>query len=237
MSVARLMRMCMESDVGNSKPNPETEVAIFAKMTNPEGLKEADHVEHHEQLEGPSVEGGRFRCRKTTTGESVTYVLTMKTKGKSGIAGIAGSLEYDLVIDERFYVAFRLLSTKRLDKTRYVFHGKETTLNSGGDGPPLPPVKYEVDVFTKQDGTASEWVKIDIELDGIIAKLKETGQNPDDASLTLKVSHLPFQPKGGFIAKQATPEQKQILDHIWDNEFNLPVFGSYDYDYDKGMVP
>ena len=37
MSVARLMRMCMESEVGNSKPNPETEVAIYAKMTNPEG--------------------------------------------------------------------------------------------------------------------------------------------------------------------------------------------------------
>ena len=218
----------MESEVGNSKPNPETEVAIYAKMTNPEGLKEAEHVEHHEQLEGPSVDGGRFRCRKTTTGESVTYVLTMKVKVKdSGVAGIDGSLEYDLDIDEAFYEAFKHLSTKRLVKTRYVFHGKNTSLNTGEgeEAPHLPPVKYEVDVFTKSDGTTSEWVKIDIELDGIIAKLKESGKSIDDATLSLKVTHLPFKPTGGFIAKQATPEQKATLDDIWDNHFNLPVFG------------
>ena len=229
MSIAKLMQLCMESSTGNRKPNVETEVAIYAKMTNQEGLKEASHVEHHEQLEGPSVDGGRFRCRKTTTGEDVKYVLTMKVKNPGdGIGGIQGSLEYDLEIDEAFYTAFKNLATKRLDKTRYIFHGEGTTLDkessSDQEDVVLPPVKYEVDVFRKEDGTESEWVKIDVELDDVIAKLQEAGEDADETKLRIKVSHLPMSPVGGFIAKQATEEQKKILDDIWDNHFNLPVF-------------
>lgn len=223
MSIAKLMRLCMEQE-GGAKPNVETEATIYAKMSLPEGLKAADHVEHHEQLEGPSVNGGRFRCRKTTIGEDISYVLTMKVKNPGdGIAGIDGSLEYDLTIDEVFYNAFKEVSTKRLDKTRYVFHGDGTSLVEGDTDIVLPPVKYEVDVFTTQQGTTSEWVKIDIELDGIIAKLKEAGIDVNDTKLKLKVSHLDFKPVGGFIAKQATEDQKKILDYIWDHQFNLPV--------------
>ena len=224
MSVARLMRMCMESELGNSKPNVETEATIYAKIGNVEGLKEAEHVEHHEQLEGPSVDGGRFRCRKTTTDQDVTYVLTMKVKTVGGIAGIDGSIEYDLPIDEAFYTAFKHLSTKRLDKTRYVFHGESTKDLDTDSDVVLPAVKYEVDVFKKQDGGYSEWVKIDVELDDVIAKLREHGVDPDKATLKVKVSHLPFKPVGGFIAKQATEQQKAILSDIWDKHFNLPVF-------------
>ena len=226
MKVSDIMRLCMENQTGHSKPNVETEVAIYAKMTHSVGLEEADHVEHHEQLEGPSVDGGRFRCRKTTIDNDVKYTLTMKVKSKEeGIAGVRGDHEYDLDIDEGFYEAFKALSTKRLDKTRYVFHGDGTSLKDGDpNNVVLPSVKYEVDVFKRADGEDSQWVKIDIELDSIIERLTEMGKSLDDMTLSLKVSHLPFKPVGGFIAKQATPEQKQVLDAIWDTEFNLPVY-------------
>ena len=215
----------MESQ-GSAAPNPETEVAVYAKMTNASGLSEATHVEHHEQLDGPSVDGGRFRCRKTTVGDSVTYVLTMKVKSKEKAwGGVNASTEFNLDVDEQFYNAFKFLSKKRLNKTRYVFHGKETLVSDAeSNDTPLPPVKYEVDVFHKEDGTQSQWVKIDVELDDLITKLKESGRSVDGTTLTLKVSHLPIKPVGGFTNESATPEQKELLSNLWDNEFNLPVF-------------
>lgn len=223
MSITSLIRMCMENESDTSKPDVETEATIYAKMTDPSGLENADDFEQHEQLEGYSVEGGRFRCRKTTRGDDVKYVLTLKVKNHGvGIAGIDGNLEYNVEVDEAFYNGFKNVSKKRLVKTRYVFHGKGTSLDSSPETI-LPPVKYEVDVFKKLDGCTSEWVKIDIELDKVIFKLKESGKDINDSKLRLKISHLDFKPVEGFIADQASPEQKEILDHIWENEFNLPV--------------
>lgn len=210
-----------------SKPKTEIEVAIFAKVTNPEGLREAISKEHHEQLEGPRTDGGRFRCRKTTDNKGISFVLTLKVPVKEGdgVSGVGGNIEEDVEISEVFFNTFKNVSTKLLKKTRYVFESKDAKIVDleDQDLPPLPVMRYEVDVFETQDGGVSEWVKIDIELDELKEFLEKAGKDINDFKLTFKVSHLPFKPVGGFLSVMATPEQKKFLGELWDKQYNLPV--------------
>jgi hypothetical protein len=87
----------------------------------------------------------------------------------------------------------------------------------------LPQIKYEVDVYTKKDGTVSEWCKIDVELDSILPLInKETGGKP--ARIIIKVSHLPFKPVDSMLGSSQVHEHKKIMSRIWDTEWNLPPF-------------
>ena len=201
--------------------NMETEIAIFAKIGNPEGFKEASHVEHHEQLEGNYATQGRCRCRKITIGDTVTYEHTIKIPYGDAGAGVKSVKEVTEPVSEEFYEQFRKVAEKMLRKTRYVFQSENSTVKLDDQESQLPPPKYEVDVFEKPDGTTSEWVKIDVELDNILAFLNNTPNGEKEYGLTVKVSHLPFEPKGSFICGQATPEQKELMDRIWNTEFRL----------------
>lgn len=204
--------------------NMETEIAIFAKIGNAEGLKEASHVEHQEQLEGNYSTQGRCRCRKITIGDDVTYEHTIKIPFGDAGAGIKSVKEITEPVSEDFYEQFRKVAEKMLKKTRYVFQSENSTVSAGGVESHLPPPKYEVDVFEKPDGTTSDWVKIDVELDAILAFLNAIPNGQKEYNLTVKVSHLPFEPKGSFICGQATPEQKELMDRIWNTEFRqLPI--------------
>lgn len=209
------------------KQNVETEAVIFAKVMNPEGLGEAIYKEHHEQLEADMGAKGRCRVRKVTTDEDVKYEFVIKTPNGQAGAGLKSSIESTAVlVDEVFFETFRKVAKKMLRKTRFVFDGKVT---SGGIGysrsAPPPGVKYEVDIFETQQGKMSEWCKIDVELDKLLEFLEspQTITNDDrQVKLTFKVSHLPFKPSEAFISSQATPEQKTLLDELWDKQFNLP---------------
>ena len=208
--------------------NVETEAVIFAKVMNPEGLGEAIYKEHHEQLEADMGAKGRCRVRKVTTDEDVKYEFVIKTPNGQVGAGLKSSIEtVPVLVDEIFFEAFRKVAKKMLRKTRFVFDGKVTSAGVGySRSAPPPGVKYEVDIFETQQGKMSEWCKIDVELDKLLEFMNspETLTNDNrQVKLTFKVSHLPFKPTEGFITSQATPEQKALLDELWDKQFNLPV--------------
>lgn len=206
----------------------ETEAVIFAKITNPEGLGEAISKEHHEQLEADLGKTGRCRVRKTTTETDVIYEFTIKTPSAGVGAGVKSVVEKTVRIDEEFYEAFRPMAKKMLRKTRYVFNAN---LNIGSSvmhdrSTASAGVKYEVDVFETQQGYHSPWAKIDVELDDILRFIREPGSEvrvDKPIRLTFKVSHLAFKPTGWFLVPQATPEQKALLDELWDKHYNLPV--------------
>lgn len=220
----------MESFAG--KKDVETEAVIYAHVDNPEGLGEALYKEHHEQLEADLGPKGRCRVRRITTKEDVKYEFTMKIPNVEAVgAGVKSSIEKNVLVTEDFYEAFRVVAKKMLRKTRFVFDGNVTcpTMGYSRSAPP-PGVKYEVDVFETQAGVLCPWVKIDVELDALIKFMNESSTTTNLAGgqnlpvrLTFKVGHLPFKPSSPFLSAQATPEQKALLDELWESHFNLPV--------------
>lgn len=201
----------------------ETEVAIYAHMTNIQGLEQANSKEEHIQLDSEFVTGQRCRCRKTTKPDGSTKIqMTMKVKGEV-VAGIDSSTEYTVDISEEFFEAFKPAAKKMLMKTRYNFVSKDVKMTIAGSDTEiiLPNVIYEVDVFKNQQGGQCEWVKIDVEVDSIMDFMAKNYPDITTGSLTLKVSHLPFQPTDAIIGSTQDPQKKEFLGQLWDTQFNL----------------
>jgi hypothetical protein len=216
-----------EADVNQSKKNSEIEVAVFAKMTDPEGLKQASEIIEQEQIESQFFNGTRCRVRKETKNSETTYTFTYKLK-QEGDELLQSNQEFSVLVDKDFFEGFRHMGKKRLKKTRYVFPSKSVELTMvKEDGVKtvvtLPELKYEVDVYTKEDGTTSEWCKIDIELDAVLPIIgKET--EGKSTRVIIKVAHLPFKPVGAMLSRTTNVEHKAVIGKIWDTEWNLTPF-------------
>lgn len=224
----RLFQLAFENEnVNQSKQNSEIEVAVYGKITDPEGLKHAAEVIQQEQIESEFFNGVRCRVRKETKGTETSYTFTYKVKQEDNDV-VQSNKEFNIAVDQDFFEGFRNVAKKRLKKTRYVFYSKlvELTLIKEGGAKSvvtLPQVKYEVDVYNKKDGTTSEWCKIDVELDAILPTIgKET--EGKSTRVIVKVSHLPFKPVENMLGKSDNPEQKALMGKIWDTEWNLPPF-------------
>lgn len=224
----KLFQMAFEeAAVNQSKKNSEIEVAVFAKMTDIEGLKQASEVIEQEQIESEFFNGTRCRVRKETKNSESTYVFTYKLK-QEGDHLLQANQEFSVLVDKDFFEGFRHMGKKRLKKTRYVFPSKSVELTMVKEGGvktvvTLPELKYEVDVYTKKDGTASEWCKIDIELDAVLPIIgKETEGKP--TRVIIKVAHLPFKPVDSMLSRTDNAEHKTLIGKIWDTEWNLSPF-------------
>lgn len=208
----------------------ETEITIYAKIGDMEGLKTADYKEVHEQAETRLNDTTRLRVRKTikesepfseNENPGITFNATLKIDNENSI--VNSNSEINLPITEEFFKAFFAASNSRFIKTRYVFYSKRVSLSV--DHPDIgtieiPKLKYEVDVFKRTTGEVSEYCKIDIEVDPIIKFLKVNYPDIKDVKYIIKVSHLPFKPNGYFIDSQANEGQMQLLDHLYENDFN-----------------
>ena len=198
----------------------ETEAVIYCKSGDTEGFGECDHFEHHEQLEGRFENGVKCRVRKvqpSSHSKDPKYYFTYKIKDTS--QSIDSNFEYTTEVDQAFFEGFRKVADRLLVKTRYVFKSTSVTMSlvqgSEEKKTTIPNVLYEVDVYTKEDGHVSEWVKIDVEVDDIVEHLSE--QHPDlkDFKLKIKVSHLPFKPMEVTLPDKQDPENQALLDAIW----------------------
>jgi len=208
----------------------ETEITIYAKIGDMGGLKSADYKEMHEQAEIRLNNNTRLRVRKTisesepfTENEiaSVSFNSTLKVDSEDSV--LNSNSEITLPITEEYFKAFFDACSKRFIKTRYVFYSRHVSLSV--DHPDIgtieiPKIKYEVDVFKRITGEVSEYCKIDIEVDPIIKFLKVNYPDIKDVKYIIKVSHLPFKPNGYFIDSQANDGQMQLLDHLYENDFN-----------------
>lgn len=224
----KLFELAFEDEgVNQPKKNSEVEIAIYAKITDMEGLKQASEVIQQEQLESEFFNGVRCRVRKETKGTDTTYEFTYKVKKNNG-AAVSSNDEYNLAIDENFFEGFRNVAKKRVKKTRYIFKSKSvefTIIRENGERAivTLPSITYEVDVYNKKDNTTSTWCKIDVELDTILPIIGKHSEGKP-VKIVVKVSHLPFKPMDSILGTTTDPDKKTVLGKIWDTEWNLPPF-------------
>lgn len=205
----------------------ETEVVVYAKIGEPDRLQECKSKEDHVQLETTFENGTRCRVRKVTKDGKNEYFFTFKvaTKADNG-TDIDANREFTVTVDESFFNGFMLVASRKLVKTRYNFASENVTLNlkEGEEDRAIviPNIEYEVDVYTKEDGSISEWCKIDVEVDNIINYVNSNHKDLGGLKLNVKVSHLPFAPGSSILGTNATDEQRIKIDQIWE-EFTQQI--------------
>jgi hypothetical protein len=202
----------------------ETEITLYAKLDDPESLKEAENIEDHVQLEVIVATGAKTRVRKIVpvkgqdaeTGERFEYTIKQKLPDD---AGVPSSLETTQDVDRNFYVNFAGIAHRAIVKRRYSFQGAAPKMNEELNLA-LPAVKYEVDQFINPNTKKpSEWIKIDIEIDEVLKALRE--QNIDTTGLKQRfnLSNLPFIAADMFSPMNMDEQQKKLLGDLWEKEF------------------
>lgn len=203
----------------------ETEIVIICKIGDFSGLKEAAATETQEQLEVFLPGKGRFRVRKTIDAEGTRFETGVKTISKQ--TGVAKAVEEaEELVTAGYMEVFRKVAETLQVKTRYTFEGDKSIVTCGNEELVLPPVSYEVDVFTRHDGQLSEWCKIDIEIDEFMKAMNTVeSANGLPIELVIKVTHLPFKPQNAFIVGACTDEEKQLMSKLWETEFTQNPLG------------
>ena len=201
----------------------ETEVVIFAKIGNMDGLQQANSQEHQLQLTTSLGKQNTCRVRRTSKDDAVEYTYTFKLKNATEGAVVPLQHEYNVAVTEDFFIGFKQVAEYAQDKIRYIFQSEKITLkyseNDEDKVIDVPDMIYEVDVFKKADGTFSEWCKIDIEIDKMMQYIDHNYPDIRDIKMSLKISHLPFEPKESFIGSE-NPER---MDELYKNEYTTPL--------------
>lgn len=221
--MSALMRLLAIEEANSSKA-AETELTIYAKIGNIEGLKSANASEKQVQVEAQLGKSNRCRVRETTKDGKVTYVYTFKLKS-DGDSAINSCQEFNQTVDHVFFLGFMKAADTVQLKTRFEFISKNVTLVIGDKTVTVPEIVYEVDVFTNKDGELVEWCKIDVEVDGLLEYLAKHHPEIKDVKLNVKVSNLPLELSGAFIDSQKTPEQEKLLNHLWDTQYKQQLKG------------
>ncbi len=206
------------------KSQEEDEVTIYAKIMNPEGLAQASYIEQHEQAE-VKTKAGKIRIRKTTqNGRLPTYELTTKTPVAS--QGTFKNIETTKKINEEIYNMFMSVCSDFMSKTRYVFKAEQLRIKRGDMDATIKTneLKYEVDVFTKADGSISQWCKIDLEVDKIAEILTANNVTVQNLKLVASISGLPFEPDYVAIDNRDNddPDRKAFITALYQKEFLIP---------------
>lgn len=218
-----LLNLSME-DNNQSTTAQETEVVLYAKITNPDGLAAAVHVEHHEQAQIKTAKGS-VRIRKIVVeGKEPVFEMTSKIKQKSG--SVKSNIESTKRINEDVYNLFMVACENFMSKTRYVFN-VETIRGKKGDLEfeiKAKGMNFEVDVFRNAQGKISNWCKIDLEVDKLKDILKENDINVSDIKLTARIGQLPFKPNNIVIddGNDEDPNKKELITMLFSKEFLIP---------------
>jgi hypothetical protein len=202
------------------KTQREDEIVFYATVGDFEGLKQACSKEHHDQWE-VKTEHGRFRVRKISK-ESLDPVFEQTVKINSKNAGLDGSEEKTYSINEDLFKAIEMICERGMIKDRYCFPvGKlQITTDSGIKDVAVDNVYFEVDVFFNEDGSYNPNVKIDLEVNKILDKLKESNPDLGEFNLNVRLLDLPFKPTDVIVGnKNTSDEDKQKIDNLYDTVF------------------
>ena len=204
----------------------ETELCYFCEVGDKTGFDQAQAVEQHVQYEYRlplSDEGarrGRVRVRKTTKSGEDFFTETLKTPIDPTQS--LGDIEDTVAITEAYFENWK--KTFLVDgqaKTRYTFIGKETKLTVDDQEVILPSLKFEVDVFLNPQGGRSQFAKVDIELQDIIAYIKDQHKDIKTVKIKIDFSSLPL--KIGRVIDAATQdtEERAAISNFF-KVFSLP---------------
>lgn len=211
------------SDKVVSKPEEETEVEIFAKINNFDGLMKAKSSEQQVQVEARLGENNHCRVRKTIKNDVETFVYTFKIKKQDHSDQVAARRENNANVDEQFFEDFYSIADKCQTKTRYFFEAETISLsyreNDHDIEIQVPGVVYEVDVFTRPDGKVSEYCKIDIEVDKVLLFIEHNYPQIKDINMNFKISSLPFQPSNGIINDGNCETTRSFVAHLYETEY------------------
>lgn len=203
-----------------SQSGIETEMYFFVKLGDFNGLEEADVIESHVQVEARFTTGNKSRVRtvKSVKGGPAEagdrHIFTIKSPNEDGDTEAAkSSIETNIEVDENFTMAYGKVANQAFIKMRYYF----TDRSSKAEIPELvlPPVCYEVDVFRDKDNNPIEWVKIDIELDDLVAALKSKGLELNQVKQRIDFSALPLNIVEVIPMVSPTPEQRSFVDSLY----------------------
>jgi hypothetical protein len=212
-------RVALESQ--GIKDQEEQEITIYAKIGNMEGLSQAALIEPQEQAE-IKTPTGRIRVRKISlNGRQPTYELT--TKRPIAIGAIRKDRERTKKINEDIYSMFMDVAPSFMSKTRYVFKTEQLRIKRGDMEAVIQTsdLAFEVDVFTKADGSISPWCKIDIETQKIAEILEKNNIGVENIKLIASISRLPFAPDHIVIDNKAVddPDRKALIRMLYEKEF------------------
>lgn len=227
---SEMMRLSLEETAppAKNKQSLETEIVLYALIGKPEGLQECTRWEDHHQLEVRFTTGHSSRVRKVTLDGHDSYFFTFKVKQDAHDGGelIEANIEETTEVDKDFFDNFRKVAERELIKRRYIFNSTNVMLTVSGDDNSsqveLPNVEYEVDVYTKADGQASEWCKIDVEVDNVLDFMGQHYKDISKIKVNMKVSHLAFAPTNILMAQTDDEDARAQIDKLWD-DFARPL--------------
>lgn len=204
--------------------NPEIEVAFYAQVGDINGLSQCESIEEHEQVEARLLNGHKVRVRKVKKKEIVQYFFTAKKK-RADDAKLSDSMEYTSETTQDTFDALSMVAERRIVKTRYRFRSNSIGMKVADRSEVirLDEVGFEVDVFKKltdASGGTSSWIKVDVELQELMAFVKK--QYPDIQTFALRINtqKLPFKPTKIIYPDKANEEEKKLIATLWSNEFS-----------------
>lgn len=203
---------------------PEPELVFYARLNNFEGLKEAELIENHIQMESTFITGPRGRVRKITpikggpAAAADRYEFTMKVKAPP-VEGVPSSDESTVDIDRNMFTQFAYAATRGMNKDRHRFQGKTPSVQGAQEGTPIPPFTYEVDVYYTKHRAYSAYVKIDVEVNAIVTALKLHNLPVPDFKSQITFEDLGLELSDVFYGDDQTPEQGALLDKLWQEEW------------------
>lgn len=162
----------------------EIELAYLAKVTQPDGFKQAAAVEGHLQFELRG-EKGRCRVRRTTKHGNHVYTMTAKVKATTG------DKETTIQIEKPFFDAFAMAAGNGQKKVRHTYPSNKVTLTIPGQAPViLPNIVFEVDRFYNNQGKPGKFVKIDVEVQSIVQYIKDNNLDIKQLKILVDFSSL-----------------------------------------------
>jgi hypothetical protein len=111
-------------EVGDSSKQAETEITIYAKIGDFNGLSQADEMLHQIQA-GVTGPGGKVRVRAETRGGVTTYTETIKTQADNENDSLHAMIEMTAEIGKEYFDAFVMMAGGATVKDRYDFKVKK----------------------------------------------------------------------------------------------------------------
>lgn len=200
----------------------ETELALYVQVDNP-NFTPTTGSEVWKQYESKleSKTGIRVRVYEGVEGPN-KCIQTIKIKG-SKVGGLESSDEYSCAIPEGFAEGFIKGASSVQYKRRDTYTSNKVVLKlSRGDeveNHDAPQLTIEADRFITEDGYLP-WLKIDVELDGLLAWVKSTYGKDKVNGYHIELDKiLPCKVLKVIPSTTTDPEEKKILDDLWDNHF------------------
>lgn len=207
----------MSSEANQDRESVETELMFFARARKLDDLSGATSVEIQEQLEGAFANGTRCRARMTKApgNGAKHYTMTMKIPRETE-HGIKSVTEHTVDIDFDFFDAFRGASHRCVKKVRAKYPTTKVQLKTRVENQDRiiegPELFYEVDIFKDKSGEPYEWVKIDLELDALLA-FAERELPGATIEFDVDLTRIPLELYDIFDGKD--PTKKEIIDQLW----------------------